>query len=132
MADPFGAGLCLILVGLFFAKPLYNLGIKTLGDFYKLKYGRGVEIAASAMILVSYIGWVSAQIVALGLIFEILSTGTGLDGISQLQWSIFGGIIVLLYTFFGGMWSVAITDFVQMIVIFIGLLVATLFVTNMP
>lgn len=90
MADPFGAGLCLILVGLFFAKPLYNLGVKTLGDFYKLKYGRGVEIAASGMILVSYIGWVSAQIVALGLIFEILSTGTGLDGVTQMQWSIFG------------------------------------------
>lgn len=132
LADPFGAWLCLILVWLFFAKPLYNLWIKTLGDFYKLKYGRWVELAASAMVIISYIGWVSAQIVALGLIFEILTSWTGLDFITQMQWSIIGGAIVLFYTFFGGMWSVAITDFMQMIIIFIGLIVATFFVTSLP
>lgn len=132
MADPFGAGLCLILVGIFFAKPLYNLGIKTLGDFYKMKYGRGVEIAASVMIIVSYIGWVSAQIVALGLIFDILTVGSSLDFISQLEWSIIGGTIVLFYTFFGGMWSVAMTDFVQMIIIIIGLIISTIFVAGLP
>lgn len=91
-----------------------------------------MELFASAMIIISYIGWVSAQVVALGLIFEILTTGTSLDVISQMQWSIIGGAIVLLYTFFGGMWSVAITDFMQMIIIFIGLLVATFFVAYLP
>jgi Na+/proline symporter len=58
---------------LFFAKPLYELGIKTLGDFYRIKYGKTVEFLASVMIIISYIGWVSAQIVALGLIFDILT-----------------------------------------------------------
>lgn len=84
------------------------------------------------MIAISYIGWVSAQIVALGLIFDILTAGSALDGITQLQWSIIGGIAVLVYTFFGGMWSVAVTDFFQMIVIFLGLFISSYFVMNMP
>ncbi len=132
LADPFGAWLCLILVGIFFARPLYDLGVKTLGDFYRLKYGRTVEFLASAMIIVSYIWWVSAQIVALGLIFDILTTATAFDAVTQLQWSFLGGIIVLIYTFFWGMWSVALTDFFQMIIIVIGMLFAAFFVSNLP
>jgi solute:Na+ symporter, SSS family len=41
-----------------------------------------------------------------------------------------GGVIVLIYTVFGGMWSVAMTDFFQMIIIVIGMLLVTLFVSE--
>lgn len=128
LADPFGAGLCLILVGLFFARPLYRMGIQTLGDFYRQKYGRTVEVLASIMIIVSYIGWVSAQIVALGLVFDIISEGSALTWITQTQWSFIGGAIVLVYTIFGGMWSVAMTDFFQMIIIMVGMLLVAWYV----
>jgi solute:Na+ symporter, SSS family len=128
LADPFWAWFCLILVGLFFAKPFYKLGINTIGDFYRLKYGRVVEVLASTAIILSYIGWVSAQVVALWLVFEILTTGTSFDAVSQLQWSLIGGLIVLVYTFFGGMWSVALTDFFQMILIVLGMAVAAYFI----
>jgi Na+/proline symporter len=37
VADPFGASMCLILVGLFFAAPLYKMNLLTIGDFYKKK-----------------------------------------------------------------------------------------------
>lgn len=132
LADPFGAGLCLILVWLFFAKPLYNLGVKTLGDYYRIKYWRTVEFLASIMIIVSYIWWVSAQIVALGLVFDILTEWSMLAHITQMQWSLIGGFIVLIYTFFWGMWSVAMTDFFQMIIIVVGMLIASVFVTSLP
>lgn len=130
LADPFGAGLCLILVGLFFARPLYRMGIQTLGDFYRQKYGRTVEVLASIMIIISYIGWVSAQIVALGLVFDIVSEGTTLSWITQIQWSFIGAIIVLVYTIFGGMWSVAMTDFFQMIIIMVGMLLVAWYVSG--
>ncbi|GAB0174590.1 MAG: sodium:solute symporter family protein [Candidatus Altimarinota bacterium] len=132
LADPFGAGLCLILVGFFFAKPLYEAGVKTLGDFYRNKYGRTVELLASMMIIVSYVGWVSAQIVALGLIFDILTEGSAFGVLTQMHWSIIGGLIVLIYTFFGGMWSVALTDFFQMIIIVVGMTIAALYVVDLP
>jgi solute:Na+ symporter, SSS family len=132
LADPFGAGLCLILVWLFFAKPLYDAWVRTLGDFYRQKYGRTVELLASIMIIVSYIGWVSAQIVALGLIFDILTEGSSLSALTQMQWSFIGGFMVLIYTFFWGMWSVALTDFFQMIIIVVGMLIASFFVAGLP
>ena len=44
VADPFGSSMCLILVGLFFAAPLYRMNLLTIGDFYKKRYGRGVEV----------------------------------------------------------------------------------------
>ncbi|MFT3735466.1 MAG: sodium:solute symporter family protein [Rhodocyclaceae bacterium] len=116
--DPFGSSLCLILVGLFFAKPLYKLNLMTIGDYYRLRFGRTVELITTVTIVISYLGWVAAQIKALGLVFFVLSDG----GVSQEVGMMLGAASVLIYTLFGGMWSVAITDFIQMIVIVIGLL----------
>jgi len=118
VADPFGSALCLILVGLFFAKHLYNRRMLTIGDFFREKYGRTVEVLVTLCIVASYLGWVAAQIKALGLVFNVVSDGA----ISQDLGMIIGACSVLVYTLFGGMWSVAITDFVQMIVIVVGLL----------
>ena len=116
--DPFGAGMCLILVGLFFARKLYAMNIITIGDYYRRRFGRAVEVLCSTIIILSYLGWVGAQITALGLVFNILSQGA-----IALSWGmVIGTAVVLIYTLYGGMWSVAITDFVQMIVIVAGLL----------
>ena len=116
--DPFGAGLCLVLVGLFFARKLYAMNIITIGDYYRRRFGRTVEVLCSAIIIFSYLGWVGAQVTALGLVFNLLSAGA-----ISLAWGmVIGTAIVLVYTLYGGMWSVALTDFVQMIVITVGLL----------
>ena len=118
VADPFGAALCLILVGLFFAAPLYRLNLLTIGDFYKKRYGRSVEALTTIAIVISYLGWVGAQITALGLVFNVVSGGA----ISKLDGMLIGSSTILIYTLFGGMWAVAITDFLQMIVIMLGML----------
>jgi len=118
VADPFGSSMCLILVGLFFARHLYNRRMLTIGDFFREKYGRTVEVLVTLCIVVSYLGWVAAQIKALGLVFNVVSDGS----ISQTGGMIIGAGSVLIYTLFGGMWSVAITDFIQMIIIVIGML----------
>ena len=39
VSDPFGSSMCLILVGLFFAAPLYRMNLLTIGDFYKKRFG---------------------------------------------------------------------------------------------
>ena len=118
VADPFGSSMCLILVGLFFARHLYNRRMLTIGDFFREKYGRTVEVLVTLCIVVSYLGWVAAQIKALGLVFNVVSDGS----ISQTGGMIIGAGSVLIDTLFGGMWSVAITDFIQMIIIVIGML----------
>ncbi|MBK7662748.1 MAG: sodium:solute symporter family protein [Sterolibacteriaceae bacterium] len=118
VADPFGASMCLILVGLFFAAPLYRMNLLTIGDFYKKRFGRLTEVITTMAIVISYLGWVGAQITALGLVFNVVSNGE----ISKLSGMIIGSSTILVYTFFGGMWAVAITDFLQMIIIVIGML----------
>ena len=127
VSDPFGASLCLILFGLFFARPLYRMNLLTIGDFYRRRYNRPVELATSICIALSYLGWVSAQITALGLVFNILSQ----DAVSPAWGMVIGAAIVLVYTLFGGMWSVAVTTFVQMIVIVLGLLYIAWLVADM-
>src|SRR5436853_7700476 len=68
LADPFGSSLCLVLVGLFFARPLYLMNLLTIGDFYRNKFGRATEAMTTLCIVISYLGWVAAQISALGLV----------------------------------------------------------------
>ncbi|MFA9203132.1 MAG: sodium:solute symporter, partial [Flavobacteriales bacterium] len=75
VADPFGAALCLILFGLFFAVPLYRMKLLTIGDYYRLRYGRDIELVTSLVIMLSYLGWVAAQMMALGLVFNVLTDG---------------------------------------------------------
>lgn len=115
--DPFGASMCLVLVGMLFATRLYRLKLITIGDFYRERYGVVVEILCSVMIILSYLGWVAAQITALGLVFSILTGGA----ISVPVGMVIGTVLVLIYVMMGGMLAVAYTDFVQMIVMVIGL-----------
>ncbi len=118
VADPFGSSLCLIIAGILFSRYLYKLNILTLGDFYRMRYNRTVEVLTTLCIVASYLGWVAAQIKALGLIFFVVTDGA----VSQETGMILGAAIVLTYTTFGGMFSVAILDFVQMAVSMGGLL----------
>ena len=125
--DPFGAGMCLILVGLFFAARLYRMSLLTISDYYRARYGRSVEIICSLIIMLSYLGWVSAQVTALGLVFNLLSQGA----VSIPVGMAIGVVSILAYTLFGGMWSVAVTDFVQMIILVAGLLILAFFAGEM-
>ncbi len=125
--DPFGAGFCLILVGIFFAARLYRMTLLTISDFFRERYGRSVEVVCSLIIMVSYLGWVSAQVTALGLVFHVLSG----QAISVPLGMVIGVVSILAYTLFGGMWSVAVTDFIQMIILVGGLAILAVFASHM-
>jgi len=116
--DPFGASMCLMLVGMFFAAKLYKMNLITIGDYYRARYGRTVEVLTSIAIILSYLGWVAAQILALGLVFSFVTQGA----VSQHEGMVIGAAIVLVYTLFGGMWSVAMTDAFQMTIIVVAML----------
>ncbi|HEX4334252.1 MAG TPA: sodium:solute symporter family protein [Usitatibacter sp.] len=116
-ADPFAAFACLLLVGFVFARPFFRLDAVTLGDYFRSRYGRGAEVALTLCIAFSYIGWIAAQLVALGLALNVISGGA----VSTHTGILVGAAVVLAYTLAGGMWSVALTDFFQAAVIVVGL-----------
>ncbi|MDP3813954.1 sodium:solute symporter family protein [Pseudomonas sp.] len=115
--DPFGSFGCLMLVGFIFARKLYRMNLLTLGDFFRKRFGPHVELLTSLVIMASYLGWIAAQLTALGVVFNVLSDGS----ISTTQGMLIGTAIVLVYTLYGGMWSVALTDTFQMAIIVVGL-----------
>ena len=115
--DPFGACLCLLLFGMFFAGKLYRMNLLTLGDFFKVRYGRATELAASFFLAPPYVGYIAAQLVAMGLILNVVA------GVSLAEGIVISAFIVTLYTIIGGMWAITITDFIQTIIIISGLIV---------
>ena len=125
--DPFGAGTCLILVGLFFATKLYKLNLLTIGDYYRQRYGKGIEVFCSVAIILSYLCWVAAQITALGLVFSVLTDGA----MSPAVGMIIGTLAVLIYVVVGGFLAVALTDFIQMIVLVIGMSIIAFFAADL-
>ena len=115
--DPLGGALALFLIGLFFARTFRRLRVMTVVDFMQQRYGKFAAVAITVSALFSNITWVGAVLVAFGLIFESL-TNTPMElGI------IAGAVVIFIYTAIGGMWAVALTDFVQMLIILLGLVV---------
>ncbi len=122
--DPFGASLCLLLVGLFYARKLYRSNLLTFCDYFRVRFGQKAEIISALLMIPSYFGWIAAQIVAMGIVINTVM------GISPETAMIASGLIVMGYTYMGGMWSVSITDFIQTIMIIIGILIITFIVVK--
>ena len=127
VADPFGSSFCLLFVALFFARAFYRMDLLTIGDYYHKRYNKPVELISSIAITASYLGWTSAQLTALGLVISVLSGGA----LSLNVAIVIGAAIVLGYTIWGGMWSVAMTDLFQSVVILAGLVAVAWLVGDM-
>ena len=115
--DPWGGALALLLIGLFFARMFRRLRMTTVVDFMEQRFGKTASYGIVITSLFSNTVWVGAMLVAFGVVFESLTS-------IPLETGIIGGaIVIFIYTAIGGMWAVAMTDFVQMLIIMIGLLV---------
>ena len=75
VADPFGASLCLVIAGVIFSKYLYKFNFSTLSTFYRKRYNRSIEVIITLIIILSYLGWVAAQITAIGLVLKVITNG---------------------------------------------------------
>jgi solute:Na+ symporter, SSS family len=115
--DPFGAALCLVLFGIFFVRKLYNLNLLTLGDFFRKRFGKNAELTASIFLGPPYLGYIAAQLVAMGLIMNVVT------GMAVWEGIVISAVVVTIYTYIGGMWAITITDFIQTIIIIGGLVV---------
>ncbi|MGF1538121.1 MAG: sodium:solute symporter family protein [Elainellaceae cyanobacterium] len=111
---PLGLALCLLLTGLFFAKPLNSMKLLTLPDFYRVRYSRTTELVASVIMVLSFSFLLAGNLVAGGYIFETFLKTSYVIGVVVIA------IIVLLYTIGGGLLAVAYTDIVQVALALLG------------
>jgi solute:Na+ symporter, SSS family len=106
-AIPIGLGICLLLTGAFYGKRLNKMAMLTLPDFYYRRFGNGAEGMSSVLMTISFIVLVAGNFAASGF---ILSTVLQID----FFWAmLIASIIVLVYTFAGGLFSSAYTDIFQ-------------------
>ena len=102
-----GLAICLLLTGLFLARPMNRMGLFTLADFYRLRYGRGVEVASSVLMIFAFAILMAGNLVACGFLLE---TFLGLDYTIGVVVAV---VLVLVYTIGGGMFSDAYTAAIQ-------------------
>jgi Na+/proline symporter len=115
--EPFAYGLCLVLMGLLLARPLWKRKLVTLADLFRARFSGGVERLAAILMIPTSVLWAAAQVRAFG---QVLASASTLD--FRLAVLLAAGIAVV-YTTFGGLLADAITDLVQAVALTIGLLV---------
>ncbi|MEO0406941.1 MAG: sodium:solute symporter [Cyanobacteria bacterium P01_A01_bin.135] len=119
---PIGLSLCLLMTGLFFAKPLNKMKLLTLPDFYRVRYNRRTEVSASIVMVLSFSFLLAGNLVAGGYIFNFFLNTNYSIGVIAIA------AIVLAYTISGGLLAVAYTDIVQVIIATAGTLTLLIFV----
>ncbi len=70
MLDPFGISVCLLIAGLFVARPLWRMGLMTIPDFFRSRYGKLAESLSACILVPSYFGWIAAQYLALATLLD--------------------------------------------------------------
>jgi len=117
LGEPFASGLALLLSGLFFARLYRRSRRLTWIEFFEVRYGRIAGIFGAFSDIAASLVWLGGVLFTFGVLLESL---TGLP----FAYGVFGGLlVVVIYTMVGGMWAVALTDFVQTIVLVAGLVI---------
>jgi SSS family transporter len=116
-ADPFGYALCIFVLGIFFAAPLWRRKLTTLADLFRERYSVGVERFAVLLMVPTSLLWAAAQIRAFG---QVLSASSGIAVWITITMA---AVVVIVYTVSGGLLADAITDLIQGVALIIGLLV---------
>lgn len=117
--EPIGIGLCLILAGVVFARRLWQTKQLTLADVIGSRFGVVAE-KLQAVVSISYIGWVAVQLLGLAGVMNVFFDLPIAWGVVILT------VVLTLYTLIGGMWSVALTDIVQLGLLLVGMVILTL------
>jgi len=115
--DPWGAGVCLLLAGLFFARPLWRMKLLTVCDFFRRRFGKSAEFLSACVIVPSYFGWIAAQFVGVAGMLHLFF------GIPMAVGILLTALVGTGYTLLGGMWSVTLTDAIQIALVAGGLIV---------
>ncbi len=115
--EPLGAALCLIIVGLFYARRMYRTNAMTFSDVFRDKYGKKSELISAVVMIPSFFSWIAAQFIALAMILDLLF------GCGFIPGLLIGSSMVVLYTYLGGMWAISLNDSIQMVIMVVGLLI---------
>ena len=107
----------LVVLGLFWAGKVRKFGLYTLPELVEKQYDSRIALAASILIVISWLGVIAGQIVASGKILSVLGMG------SPVMWMVVFSAVFVTYTLLGGQYAVIRTDALQIGIIFAGIFV---------
>ena len=99
--------------------------VKTVPEYFRRRYGKSAGLITAIIMVLPLVGLTAGQFIASAV---ILST---MLGISYKLAVIIVAVVVTIYAIMGGLWSVTLTDFVQVFLIIIGMIIAVPFAVNM-
>ncbi|WP_251392120.1 sodium:solute symporter family protein [Mediterraneibacter agrestimuris] len=99
--------------------------VKTVPEYFRRRYGKSSGVITALIMFVPLIGLTAGQFIASSV---ILSTMLNLDYKAAV---LIVGIVVTIYAIMGGLWSVTLTDFIQVFLIVAGMIIAVPFGANM-
>ena len=99
--------------------------VKTVPEYFRRRYGKSAGLITAIIMLLPLIGLTAGQFIASSV---ILST---MLGISYKTAVIIVALVVTISSIMGGLWSVTLTDFIQVFLIIIGMIIAVPFAMNL-
>ncbi|MCA9669956.1 MAG: sodium:solute symporter family protein [Myxococcales bacterium] len=97
------------------APRLIESRVRTIPQYFEQRYDRPSALVTASLMIVALVGLTTVQTMATGLLASTLL------GIRYGSAALLSGAVVTLYTAFGGMWSVSLTDVAQWILIVVGM-----------
>ena len=98
--------------------------VKTVPEYFRRRYGKECGLITAIIMLLPLIGVTAGQFIASAV---VLSTMLNIDYQVAV---IIVAVVVTVYSIMGGLWSVTLTDFVQVFLIVIGMIIAVPFAMN--
>lgn len=105
----------------FVAPKLRNAMVKTVPEFFRRRYGKAPGAVTAIIMILPLIGLTAIQFTASAVVLSVMT------GLSYSVSVVVVAVIVTSYSVLGGLWSVTLTDFIQMFLIVIGMLLVVPF-----
>lgn len=115
--DPWAPALCMVLIGIFFAYRMRKGRYTTITDFFNSRYNKLSGTLYTIIQILSAVGWLGGQLVALGIIVYLTT------GFSMGTAIVIATVVIIIVTAFGGLWALSRVDTIGFILIIIGLLI---------
>src|SRR5690606_7772575 len=120
-----------MLTVFFYAKLWRKSGITTDLEFYELRYS-GKSAAFLRGFRAIYLGVFFNIVIMANVCLAAIKIGHVMFGLSDVEVLLIASPVVIIYSAFGGLKGVLLTDFVQFIIAMVGSIWATIYIVNMP
>jgi len=101
-----------------FGPKLRSSMVKTVPEYFRRRYGKAPGAITAIVMLLPLVGLAASQFIASAVILSVMT------GLSYQMALVIVAIVVTAYSIMGGLWSVTITDFIQVFLIVLGMSLA--------